>query len=193
MIKTLLRAAKLTIPVNNYVLGSLTLGGYDSSKFVPNTLTWSLSPADNRDLVVQIEDIKTGSSTSLLPESIPAFLDSTVPFIWLPVAACEKFEKVFGLTLDNATGLYLLNDTQHTNLKTLNPNVTFTLGNVTSTTKVDIVFPYAAFDLTVTYPYVTNDTRYFPLKRAESADQYTLGRTFFQQAYVFSCWNLCMG
>jgi len=164
------------------VFGSLTLGGYDSSKFIPNNLTWDLAPADDRDLVVQIEGITTGTNSSLLSESIPAFLDSTVPYIYLPVAACELFETAFGLTWDNATGLYLLNDTQHTNLKNLNPNITFSLGNLTSTTKVDITLPYSAFDLTVTYPHVSNSTRYFPLQRATDVKDYTLGRTFFQEA-----------
>lgn len=166
----------------NYVLASLTLGGYDSSRYVPNDLTWDLAPADDRDLVVQIEDITTGTGDSLLSDPIPAFLDSTVPYIYLPVAACEEFEKAFGLTWNNDSQLYLLNDTQHTDLKTRNPNITFTIGNLTSATKLDIVFPYAAFDLTVAYPHVTNPTRYFPLKRAEKVEQYTLGRTFFQEA-----------
>jgi hypothetical protein len=141
-----------------------------------------LAPADDRDLIVQIEGITTGASTSLLPEAIPAMLDSTVPYIYLPVGACEKFEQTFGLVWDNATELYLLNDTQHTILKKMNPNITITIGNLTSATKVDIFFPYSAFDLIVTYPHVTNPTRYFPLKRADGVEQYTLGRTFFQEA-----------
>lgn len=112
------------------------------------------------------------------------YLDSTVPYIYLPEAACAMFESTFGLVWDNATQLYLLTDAQHTTLKAQDPQITFTLGNLTSSTTVDITLPYSAFDLTVLYPIVENATRYFPLKRANDSSQYTLGRTFFQEAYV---------
>ena len=49
---------------------------------------------------------------------------------------------------------------------------------------MDITFPYSAFQLTAAYPLVDTDTKYFPLKRADNESQYTLGRTFFQEAYV---------
>jgi len=112
------------------------------------------------------------------------FLDSTIPYIYLPEAACTMFESTFGLVWDNATQLYLLTDAQHNALQTQSPNITFTLGNLTTSTTVDIILPYSAFDLTVSYPIVANATRYFPLKRANDSSQYTLGRTFFQEAYV---------
>ena len=163
------------------MLGSLTLGGYDTSKFEPHSLTWALAPANDRDLVVQLQSIKSGT-TSLLPEVIPVFLDSTVPYIFLPATACALFETAFGLAWDNETQLYLLTDAQHASLKAKNPSITFSIGNLTSTTTVDITLPYAAFDLTATYPLVENATRYFPLKRANEVEQYTLGRTFFQEA-----------
>lgn len=172
----------------NQVYGSLTLGGYDASKFVPNNLTFDFGPQDDRELIVQLNKISTANNTTLLPSPIPMLLDSTIPYIYLPVAACEEFEKAFGLVWDNATQLYLLTTAQHTVLQTQNPNVTFTLGNLTSSKTVDIILPYAAFDLTVSYPIVANATRYFPLKRANDSTQYTLGRTFFQEAYVhFLC------
>lgn len=113
----------------NYVLGSLVLGGYDTSKFIPNSLTWGLAPADDRDLVVQIEAITSGDE-SLLPTAIPAFLDSTVPYIYLPIEACKLFEDAFELVWDNTTGLYLLNDTQHANLLAKKQDVIFTLGKL---------------------------------------------------------------
>jgi hypothetical protein len=108
-----------------------------------------------------------------------------MPHIWLPVEACALFEDVFGLTYDNETELYLVNDTQHTNILSQNPSITFTLGNLTAGVDVNITLPYAAFDLSVSYPIVANSTRYFPLKRAANATQYTLGRTFLQEAYAF--------
>jgi hypothetical protein len=38
------------------VFGSLTLGGYDTSKFIENNVTWEMSE-DFKDLTVQIEAI----------------------------------------------------------------------------------------------------------------------------------------
>jgi hypothetical protein len=166
------------------VYGSLTLGGYDTSKFVPNDLTFTFGPQDDRELLIQLNKISIGQDTSLLPSAIPMFLDSTIPYIYLPEAACTMFESTFGLVWDNATQLYLLTDAQHNALQTQSPNITFTLGNLTTSTTVDIILPYSAFDLTVSYPIVANATRYFPLKRANDSSQYTLGRTFFQEAYV---------
>jgi hypothetical protein len=160
------------------------LGGYDTSKFLPNNLTFGFGPEDNRELIVQLNKITTGDGDSLLPSSIPMLIDSTVPYIYLPIEACAEFEIAFGLTWDNSTQLYLLSDAQHTALQTQNPNITFTLGNLTSSTNIEITLPYAAFDLTVSYPIVANSTRYFPLKRANDSSQYTLGRTFFQEACV---------
>jgi hypothetical protein len=162
----------------------LVLGGYDASKFKPNNLTFDFGPEDNRELLLELNEIKTAKGASLLPEPISMYLDSTVPYIYLPEAACAMFESTFGLVWDNATQLYLLTDAQHTTLQAQDPQITFTVGNLTSSTTVDITLPYSAFDLTVSYPIVENATRYFPLKRANDSSQYTLGRTFFQEAYV---------
>jgi len=173
----------------NHVLGSLTLGGYDSSKFLPNSLTWSFHTEDIRDLTVEIESITISDSTKtsqLLPSPIPAYLDSSLPYIWLPLEACTLFEDVFGLSWDSDTQLYLVNSTQHDALLAQNASITFTLGNLTAGSSVDITLPYAAFDLTAEYPLVANSTTYFPLKRAANETQYTLGRAFFQEAYVIA-------
>jgi hypothetical protein len=167
------------------VLGSLTLGGYDSSKFIPNTVSFPFNQQDARDLTVSIDSItKTNASASLslLPTATSAFIDSTVAQIWLPTAACILFESAFNLTWNDDAQLYLVTDSQHQRLLTENANITFTLSNFQD--KVNITLPYSAFDLTAQYPLVNNDTRYFPLKRASSVSQYTLGRTFLQEAYV---------
>ncbi|KAF2139242.1 uncharacterized protein K452DRAFT_232543 [Aplosporella prunicola CBS 121167] len=175
----------------NKVLASLTLGGYDSSKFVPNNVSFAFAPDNERDLVVCLQAITMESSTKgsldLLPEPAKVYIDSTVSQIWLPVSACEKFEEAFGLTYDNETDLYLVNDTLHERLAAMNPRVTFTLG--TSSPKdgtVDIVLPYKAFDLTAQPPYqgLPNATAYFPLRRGMNGTQYTLGRAFLQEAYI---------
>lgn len=175
-------------------LGSLTLGGYDSSRFVPSNLSFDLAPETSRDLVVGIQSITANSpfgptdSTSLLPSPILSFIDSTVPQIWLPLDACEAFEQAFGLRWDPNTELYLVNDTLHNALLAHNASFTFQIRTVqidlTSDQTVNITLPYASFDLEVSYPIVESSSSYFPIRRAANQSQYTLGRTFLQEAYV---------
>ena len=169
----------------NKVLGSLTLGGYDTSRFIPNDVSFAFNEENIRDLTVNIEAITTtasGTNTTLLSTSIAAFVDSTVPYIYLPLDVCENFETAFGISWNGSVQAYLVNDTLHTSLVVQNANVTFTLGNSTIGHAVDITLPYAAFDLIAEYPLMPNATRYFPLMRAANDTQYTLGRTFLQEA-----------
>ncbi|KAH8817303.1 aspartic peptidase domain-containing protein [Xylogone sp. PMI_703] len=175
------------------VLGTLVFGGYDSSLFIPNNLSIPMSPDVSRDLVVGVQGITLSSNTSaattnLLPSGgIFSFVDSTLPYIWLPLDACQAFERAFGLTWNETHELYLVNDTLRTSLQNRNLSVTFTLGVGTSDGEtVDITLPYAAFDKTATPPLVPSTTGYFPLKRAANATQYTLGRTFLQEAYLIA-------
>nr|POE56405.1 hypothetical protein CFP56_50949 [Quercus suber] len=178
---------------------SLTLGGYDSSKFKENDIEFPFGPDNSRDLVVVIQDITTPSqiatnpvATKLLPSPVYALIDSTVAQIWLPLEACLAFEAEFGLVYDNNTNLYLVNDTLHQELTQRNPNITFQLAVGTEGgDNVRIELPYAAFDLTAQAPYsgVTNTSNYFPLRRAQNSSQYTLGRTFLQEAYITVNWE----
>ena len=59
-----------------------------------------------------------------------SFVDSTVPHIWLPTEACDAFERQLGLTWDNASELYLVNDSLHDSLLARNYTFTFKLGNL---------------------------------------------------------------
>lgn len=138
-----------------------------------------------RDLVVVLQSISYSGSDSatLLSDPIDIFIDSTDPNFWLPDSVCDAFEEAFGLTMDETSGLYLINDTQHTNLVNSDAEVTFRLSDVTTGgDSVRIVLPYDAFDLTAEYPLVDNTSYYFPLKRAANETQYTLGRAFLQEA-----------
>lgn len=140
-----------------------------------------------RDLVVALQSISySGSSTvTLLSDPIDIFVDSTDPNIWLPGDACDAFETAFGLTLDEKSGLYLVNDTHRNTLLDSNAQVSFRLSDVRQGgDTVTITLPYAAFDLTVENPLVEDKSYYFPLKRANNSTQYTLGRVFLQEAWV---------
>ncbi|MCJ1290819.1 hypothetical protein MMC34_002361 [Xylographa carneopallida] len=178
------------------VLGSLTLGGYDSARFAPNDLSFTFAPDDSRDLVVGIQAItyadESQKTRDLLGSSsgILAYVDSTIAEIWLPESACAAFEAAFGLVYDPVNKLYPINSTWQSTLQSRNPNVTFTIGNTASGgATVDIILPYAAFDLEASWPKYPNNTLYFPLQRAANETQITLGRTLLQEAYLIVDWE----
>ncbi|KAG9237133.1 aspartic peptidase domain-containing protein [Amylocarpus encephaloides] len=166
------------------VSGQLIFGGRDAARIQPNNVSFEFAQDQDRDLVVSIQGIYS-NSRSLLSAPILAFIDSTDPLIWLPESACVAFENAFSLTLDSASNYYLLNETQHSTLLAANPSVTFRISDLLSGGQfVDINLPYSAFDLTIKYPIVEIQTYYFPLRKAANDTQYTLGRTFLQEAYL---------
>ena len=167
--------------------GSLVLGGYDESRFTPNNVTFAFAADFSRDLTVNLRSISydTLGSSPLLTESIPVFINSVVTHLWLPIEVCQRFEEVFNLTWSDAEQLYLLDDEARKRLSILNPTFTLTLGHQEADgDTVEVALPYGAFDLRGDPPFTDPPSRYFPLKRAERAEQYTLGRVFLQGAYI---------
>ena len=167
--------------------GSLVLGGYDESRFTPNNVTFAFAADFSRDITVNLRSISydTLGSSLLLTKSIPIFINSLVTHLWLPEEVCQRFEQAFNLTWSDSAQLYLLDDEVHERLSSLNPTFTFSLGHEQADgDTVEIALPYGAFDLSGTAPFTDPPSRYFPLKRADRADQYTLGRVFLQGAYI---------
>lgn len=178
-------------------LGSLTLGGYDSSRYVANNLSFVFSPDNERDLVVGLAGLSANTTTQsniglLKQTDVTLYIDSTVAEIWLPPEICAAFEDAFGLVYDNTTELYLVDDSLHDTLLAQNPSITFTLNQAyISDDSIEITLPYAAFDLQAQAPYrnLNETTRYFPLRRGAEKDQWILGRTFLQEAYITVDWE----
>ena len=157
---------------------------------IPNNVSFSLNPDVTRDLVVGLQsmtvDFANGSAISLLPEPIWTFIDSTIPDIYLPLEACQVFERCFGLVWNTTYEKYFVDENLHQSLLAANRNITFRLANTkTGGATVDISLPYSSFDLVLDYPLVPSNmsgARYFPIQRASNESQYTLGRTFLQEA-----------
>ena len=172
------------------VVGTLTLGGTDTSRYIPNDVTFSFASDVSRDLVVGLQSIQFNDGHTTNQEMLPSggiltFVDSTVPQIWLPLDSCQQFEKYFGIDYDSTTELYLVNATTHSRLLHQNASLTFRLGNdPNGGASTMIAFPYASFDLTVSDPIVNDTTHYFPIRRAPNDSQYTLGRAFLQESYL---------
>jgi hypothetical protein len=80
--------------------GSLILGGYDATRIKANNLTIGFTPNESKSLNVGIQTIQAKNTlagdVSLLPKGILSLIDSTVPEIWLPREACDKFQSAFG-------------------------------------------------------------------------------------------------
>ena len=144
----------------------------------------------SRDLVVGLQSLSltitdgsTTKSIGLLSSPILTFIDSTLPYIYLPIQVCQEFEHTLGLAWDDTPGMYWVNDTLHQSLLSKELNFTFTIGDsIDGGPTVQIALPYASFDLEAKNPLATNNTRYFPLQQANDESQYTLGRTFLQEA-----------
>jgi hypothetical protein len=174
------------------VLGSLTLGGFDQSRFEPNGITFPFDVNDDRPFSLNVQSITAkdtfNGTINILSENQPTYvqIDTTVPHLWLPASTCDHIATAFSLNYDNSTDLYLVNDTVHAELQKRNPTITIGLG-VTADPgqRVNVVLPYGAFDLQASDPIYLNGTRnYFPIRRAYNESMYTLGRTFLQEAYI---------
>ena len=154
---------------------------------MPNDLSVEFADNDAAQLVVALNKITFTDSDStdkpLLTEGILTLIDSTVPEIWLPLDACKSFEDAFGISYEPIRNRYLVNSTQHDDLKKQNANITFEIGSrIGSDDSVKITLPYDSFDLGIGYPIVDKPSRYFPLRRAADDTQFTLGRTFLQES-----------
>ncbi len=179
----------------NKAYGSLTMGGYDAARsHQRHNLTFKIGVDTTRDLLVAITNISSDGKALLNNEIFP-FVNSADPDIWLPLDACAWFEEVFGLKYDNMMDLYLVSDALHEQLLISNANVTISLTSSlptdakSSSSAIDINLPYGALDMVAGYPlasptYINATLHYFPLRRASNSSQYTLGRTFLQEAYL---------
>jgi hypothetical protein len=115
-----------------------------------------------------------------------SLIDSTVSQLRLPGDVCDQMAGNLNLTYDSNTNLYVLSEAAHANLKAQNPSFTFKLGQTAydNGVSVSIVFPYSAFDYSIGWPVYNETVSYFPIRRAANDSQYTLGRTFLQEAYI---------
>jgi hypothetical protein len=178
---------------NKKVFANLVLGGYDQSRFKPATPphSFSFASADADSLTVGVQSIVAdntliGTTSFTVGGGHLSVIDSTIPHLWLPKAICDQMENAFGLTYDPLSDLYLVNDTMHAQLLSLNPSFTFKIGDTAydNGNGTNIKLPYAAFDLQVGWPVYSTNQNYFPIRRAASSTQYSLGRTFLQEAYI---------
>lgn len=130
-------------------------------------------------------------------DRVTAIIDSSTPYLWLPQSACDQFARVLGLSYNSSLNLYTFdsNPSQHDTLGDSELAFTFSLSDIGASTQVvNITLPYAAFDLQLSFPAIPNTTYgsadsfkfYFPLRQATNQAQYTIGRSFLQEAYLIT-------
>jgi hypothetical protein len=177
---------------NKQVDANLVLGGYDATRFTPSNQSYSFASQDAEVLTVGVQSIVADNTligtTSFTSggNSHLSVIDSSVPHLWLPRAICDQMELALGLSYDNQSDLYLVNDTIHTQLQSSNPTFTFKIGEKAfdDGNGTNIELPYAAFDLQVGWPIYSENQNYFPIRRAANDTQYRLGRALLQEAYI---------
>lgn len=166
------------------------MGGYDEARFIRNNVSFDLAPDISRDLVVGLQRIMSsesnGSTHSLLPSAHSTFIDSTIPYIYLPPEACDLFASIYGLVWNETYYQYLIEDHVHETLKMRDPNFVFEIANLLdSEPTVEITLPYSSLVLYNRDPYdPSSSQRYFPIQPAKNDTQLTLGRAFLQEAYL---------
>ncbi|KAI1113162.1 aspartic peptidase domain-containing protein [Nemania sp. NC0429] len=119
---------------------SLTLGGYDSNRFEPHDVQFSLNATTRqpqvlvRAITVSVSDLAqapTEWSAPSLPllsfnESITAVIDSSTPYLWLPPAICDRFASTLNLTWNETLGLYIFSSNENLIRYRSTPDLSFT-------------------------------------------------------------------
>jgi hypothetical protein len=182
---------------NNGVLGSLTLGGFDSARLADPGTSIEMPNENNHTLAVYVNSMMYRPDQAVDPSAISltstsksfrASIDSTLPYLILPDSVCDEFALRFALEYNDEWKLFTMNDSSHAANLQQNAAVSIKISADPSDSIVftEIVLPYSAFDLSTKLPPTTNfdnETRYFPIKRSENSD-FVLGRTFLQEAYI---------
>ena len=172
-----------------YTFASLTLGGYDSMRLIANNVTFPFGPEIGREFVAGMQSISSNASSfPLLSSNITVFLDSLDEDLWLPIEACDAMEKALGLMYNATANQYYINVTTIDSLFQQSPQISFELSPLDETAQsVSIELPIASMITTGNTTFDNfNPVAPVTLKRAQNATQYSLGRFFFQEAYIIA-------
>lgn len=125
-----------------------------------------------------------GSSTA-----ISMRIDSGTSFIYLPEWTCDTIESLLGLQHDqnDPGGYYFLPEASQSKLVNANASMDFVINGLKDSSKdsaITITLPFAALVQELSYPLSQETVKYIPIKKATNPEQYVLGRTFLQEAYL---------
>ncbi|QIW96321.1 hypothetical protein AMS68_001839 [Peltaster fructicola] len=178
---------------DNKTEASLILGGYDTNRITGQNVTNKISSSDStQSLNINVQSLtaqglSSGNSLSLLNAATTASIDSSLTHLYLPSRACDLLASNLGLSYDNTTNYYTVNQTVHDTLKANNATLTFLLGG--NSAPLSISMPYKSLDLQVGIPYYQPNQNYFPIRKAANDSQIVLGRAFLQETYLVVDWE----
>lgn len=193
---------------------SLTLGGYDSARFVPHEIDFVLTASDKsprpnvRGIQVNAKTKQAGwnGSSKILStynESFLALIDSTTPFLWLPEVVCDAFATAFNLTYNETFQVYTLTDDQYGRFRDSEDySFTFSLSSPENRDNfgqpldvpgvVNITVPMRSFIGTLQGPYKGKiaygdpSVAYFMLRKQSNDKTPIIGRGFLQESYLIT-------
>ncbi|KAI8723688.1 Peptidase A1 domain-containing protein [Fusarium sp. LHS14.1] len=164
---------------------SLTLGGYEPSRFKSHNSDFTLTQPDSmeRTLVRGIEIMPVngsaapdswGSESMVLSEwdtSFDAIFDSSTPYLWLPDDVCDQFAAALNLTYNSTFDLYLISNEQYREYSKADTlSLTFVLSSFDNNDNfgdpydvsgvVNITLPLRAFVSLLQYPFMEETIKY---------------------------------
>ncbi|KZL87016.1 eukaryotic aspartyl protease [Colletotrichum incanum] len=165
---------------------SVTLGGYDASRFVQHNNEFSLDPSDGLPhALVRGIQVSTGQDKALpggwntstrilsnMSTSFTAMIDSSTPYLWLPDAVCDQFAEAFNLTYNSTFNLYTVTNDQYADFKSGSSSYSFTFSftshdnsddfghPLTVPGVVNITITAAAFAQVLRYPFQGETIKY---------------------------------
>ncbi|KAM0282681.1 hypothetical protein ACHAQH_002878 [Verticillium albo-atrum] len=164
---------------------SLTLGGYDESRFTTHNTEFVLGQSGTTpvalvrgiSVTVPEDDATPGNWGDARPRvlsnmstSFTALFDSSTPFLWLPAQVCDEFADAFNLTYNDTLELYTFTDDQFNTFSSgWAYSFTFSLSSFDNTDDfghplntpgvVNITITAAAFAQVLRYPFM-NEIQY---------------------------------
>ncbi|KAG8528574.1 uncharacterized protein KY384_006261 [Bacidia gigantensis] len=172
--------------------GSLTLGGFDRSRYALHNVTFPFGLDVGREFTIFLKSVSTSSpSENSVDAGIYALVNSLSPDLCLPKRICDRLQEMLSLEYNSSANRYTVNETFYDYVLDRNTSTSFTFGGDPSVRgdTVNITIPWRSFDLrdrSSNMGLGEKGLMYFPLRRANSSTQYTIGRAFFQNAYVIA-------
>ncbi|GAO18759.1 hypothetical protein UVI_02040810 [Ustilaginoidea virens] len=167
------------------IVGSATLGGYDSARFAPHDTTFTMNQTEGipRPLVrgIQVAAVNGSrpaawkSETMTLLQynnSFTAVIDTTTPYLWLPPTVCDRFARALNLTYNNTYSLYTLTNDQYRQYSSDDFSMAFTFSLSSEDNRdnfglplhvpgvVNITVPIRAFVSLLEYPFMNSTIAY---------------------------------
>jgi hypothetical protein len=194
--KVLSLEGDLSTPVNLLDISIRVIAGHSPFESLPGGTTDNPDP-DKQPIATGL--LAQGNS-SLSTAGLPVLLDPCNPYLSLPKSTCDAIASHLPVTYNPAIGLYLWNTSspRYTRIVASASTLSFTITSQTTTTTepLTIHIPFRHLNLTLSPPFSGTsggDIPYFPCsaysETAAGTGVYSLGRAFFQDAFVGANWE----